>query len=455
MAKVDRTPTPAKVVLPRGNSRRPSKAPSLRPCASVKPAPKPRMPAPLFAPGDVLDDTYEIRGVLGSGANGQVFDARDRRLNRRVAIKTAWPSPPALGELLRKEAQALAAIRHPALVTVYAMGSYEGKDYFAMERVPGVTLEAHARRRRECGEPLTLVESLDVLIALAEGLAAVHRAGIAHRDVKPANVMLAPGNRIVLMDLGLVVPEFEVRRDDAKGTPNYMAPESLLGTIEAGAAHLVDTYALGVLAYWLVVGRLPYEGKTSLAVARHHVESPVPEVAGAPPKLAALITEMLAKDPLARPQQLESVSFRLRAVRAALVAPSAAESAFSVLVVDDDREIAKLVKMYVRSAAPKADVAVASSAAQALEMIRASAPNLMFLDLQMPEMNGIELYMVLRAERLAERCTIVAVSAAAQPADVELLYALGVARFIEKGAQFRVGVSAIAAEVFASTRAET
>ncbi|HEY2369470.1 MAG TPA: response regulator, partial [Polyangiaceae bacterium] len=111
-------------------------------------------------------------------------------------------------------------------------------------------------------------------------------------------------------------------------------------------------------------------------------------------------------------------------------------------------DIAKLVKMTVRSAVPTADVAIATSAKQALDLVRASPPRLLFLDIQMPDMNGVELYMVLRAERLAERTTIVAASAAAKPADVELLYSLGVARFLEKGAAFRAGVAAVAKEIF-------
>jgi serine/threonine-protein kinase len=403
------------------------------------------MPA-IFGVGDVLSDAYEIRRVLGSGANGQVFEADDRLLNRRVAIKAAWPTLSRLGPMLRKEAQALAALRHPAIVSIYAMGVHEGTEYFVMENVLGVTLDEHLKRR---GDKMPLLEALDVLVSLAEGLAAVHRAGIAHRDVKPSNVMLAPGNRVVLMDLGLVLPEFEPTSPIAKGTPNYMAPESILGVIEPGDAHLVDTYALGVLAFLLTCGKLPFEAKTTLAVAQKHVEDPVPPLGdGAPPKLAALVREMLAKDPLARPQQLESVSFRLRAIRSALNVPQEPDAKFRVLVVDDDKDIAKLVKMTVRASLPSADVVVASNAKQALDVVRASPPHLLFLDIQMPDMNGVELYMVLRAERLAERTTIVAASAAAKTADVELLYSLGVARFLEKGAAFRAGVAAVAKEIF-------
>jgi serine/threonine-protein kinase len=447
--------------MPKGKSTRAPAAPTTIPDAliesrvtfapkarSVRPAKPAAMPS-IFTVGDVLNDTYEIRRVLGSGANGQVFEAHDKLLNRRVAIKAAWPTThAALGPMLRKEAQALAALRHPAIVSIHAMSVHEGTEYFVMENVLGVTLDEHLKRRK--GEKMPLLEALDVLVSLAEGLAAVHRAGIAHRDVKPSNVMLAPGNRVVLMDLGLVLPEFEPTSSIAKGTPNYMAPESILGVIEPGDAHLVDTYALGCLAYLLACGKLPYEAKTTIAVAQKHVEDPVPPLGDdAPPKLAALVGEMLAKDPLARPQQLESVSFRLRAIRSAQSsAPQHAAEKFSVLVVDDDKDIAKLVKMTVRAAVPSADVTIATSAKQALEIVRASPPHLLFLDIQMPDMNGVELYMVLRAERLAERTTIVAASAAAKRADVELMYSLGVARFLEKGAGFRADVAAVTKEIF-------
>ena len=403
-------------------------------------------PEDIFPTGELLGGVYEIRGVLGSGNNGQVFEAHDRILNRRVAIKAAWPSDLRLAQLLRKEAQALAAIRHPTLVTVYAMSVHEGVDYFVMELVPGVTLEAHLERHRATGEPLSLDEALDVLISIAEGLAAVHRAGIAHRDVKPGNIMLAPGNRVVLTDFGLVVPEFAAG-PEFMGTPMYMAPETILGEVRPGAAHLVDTYALGVLAFELATGAHPYDATDIAGMIRQHVEVEVPELPGVSPKLAAVIREMMAKDPDARPQQLEGVVWRLRALRTQRTEASARP--FGVVVVDDDKDIARLISMYVRAAAPKAEVTIATGAAAALELVRANPPTLMVIDLMMPEMNGVELYMYLRGERLAEQCTIVAVSAGARPGDVELLYELGVAHFVAKGPELRPRITEITRELYA------
>ncbi|HEX7602149.1 MAG TPA: protein kinase [Polyangiaceae bacterium] len=409
-------------------------------------------PEDIFRTGDLVGGMYEIRSVLGSGGNGQVYEAHDRLLNRRVALKAAWPSDPRLGTLLRREAQALAAIRHPTLVTVHALGVHEGTDYFVMELVLGVTLEDHLARHKKTGEPLGLDEALDTLIAIAEGLAAVHRSGIAHRDVKPGNIMLAPGNRVVLTDFGLVVPEFAAGAEFT-GTPMYMAPETILGEVRPGTAHLVDTYALGVLAFELVTGAHPYDAPDVAGMVRQQVEAPVPELTGVSPKLAELIREMMAKDPDARPQQLEGVVWRLRALRTRRADASA--KAFGVVIVDDDKDIARLISMYVRAAAPKAEVTIATRAAAALELVRAHPPTLMIFDLMMPEMNGIELYMYLRGERLAEHCTIVAVSAGASPGDVELLYELGVAHFIPKGPELRPRITDIARELYALVEAGT
>src|SRR5579883_193649 len=152
---------------------------------------------PAVRIGDVLGGIYELREQIGMGGMGIVFEAHDRLLNRQVAIKVAWRPHP--DYTLRKEGQALAAIRHPSMVTVHAMGEHRGLEYLVMERVTGVTLERHVRDRFTEGAPPTVAEAVSLLAKIADGLAAVHEAGISHRDVKPGNVMLAPRGRIVLI----------------------------------------------------------------------------------------------------------------------------------------------------------------------------------------------------------------------------------------------------------------
>ena len=280
----------------------------------------------LFEIGAVLNDTYELRGMLGQGGMGQVYDAYDRYLSRPVAIKVAWPTVGA--SAVRKEAQALAAIRHPSMVVVYASGTHAGTEYVVMERVPGLTLASHIRRRVSSGKPFLVPEAVEILSAVAEGLAAVHRAGIAHRDVKPDNVMLAPSGRVVIMDFGVFVPEFAIAAHTvASGSPAYMAPETISGTVGGGGGFLVDVYALGVMAFELLTGELPFPGVTAPDVYMKHLSAQVPTVRSrrseVPLALDHLVSALMTKDPSERPQNLDDVAHQLRAM---LVQPAARTS---------------------------------------------------------------------------------------------------------------------------------
>jgi CheY-like chemotaxis protein len=403
--------------------------------------------ADVFAPGEILNDTYEVRGVLGSGGTAQVFEAHDLLLNRTVAIKAAWPDAPA--SLLRQEAQALAVVRHPALVTIHSLGVHRHIDYLVMERIYGVTLAAHLAQKRPTGDAFSIAETVDVLIALAEGLAAVHRAGIAHRDVTPANIMLAPGNRVVIMDFGLVLPEFSASHSIA-GTPQYMAPEAIANSTAAGSGFLIDIYALGIIAYKMLTGEVPFEGASVLDTWQQHLLAPIPDVCqvrfDVPARLGALVTALLAKEPEDRPQSMDHVLWELRALRSRFESRSP-EAVYSVLVVDDDAAIARIVAHGVQKAVPGAEVKVVQDAERALETIRKRPPDVILVDLHMPRMNGIELCMYLRGTHFCDRSTIISVSASASEQDVTLLQQLGISRFIPKGAGLIDKVAQVVREV--------
>jgi serine/threonine protein kinase len=272
--------------------------------------------------GDVLDGTFEIRRLLGQGGMGQVFEAYDRKLHRLVAIKVAWPHVVAS---VRGEALAMAALRHPSVITIFGLGKQDGFEYVVMERIHGVTLEEHAERRRLERSRFSVEEVIELLLGIADGLTAVHRAGMAHCDVKPANVMLA-GNRVVLTDFGIFRPESrrdgeEDHGDVVMGSPPYMAPETITNTVALGEAYLVDVYALGVVAFELLTGMLPFWDPRPVRILQMHVSVPAPDPtllrADVPPRLASLVRAMLAKDPTSRPQQMEEVSWQLRGLLAA------------------------------------------------------------------------------------------------------------------------------------------
>lgn len=386
---------------------------------------------PSFAAGELLAGTYEIVRVLGVGGMGTVYEAHDRALNRRVALKVPQSMRPEIS--LRKEAQALAAIRHPSMVTVYAILKHRDVELLVMELIRGTTLHERIQKQVRAGKQLTIREVLDTLIGIAEGLAAVHASGISHRDVKPSNIMLAPGDRTVLMDFGLFTPEFE-RLETVSGSPEYMAPEIYAATVDPGAGHLVDVYALGVIAYELLTGHPPFRGADALATLGMHERAPIPNVSAersdVPPELAALIGEMLAKTPADRPQGSEDVLGRLRAIRVRQDRRTRAN--FTVLIVDDDRDFAETMRALVRAAVPDAEVNVARDGEAALASVTKQVPTVMLLDLNMPRMNGLELCMAMRGAGLGTDCEIISVNGAVTAKDRELLLRLGVRQTLTK-----------------------
>lgn len=401
---------------------------------------------PLFEAGQVIGGHFEILSLLGSGGMAQVWEARDRELERRVALKVAKPdssAPP-----LRKEAQALAAFRHPSLVTVHAMGQHEGTDFIVMERIFGVSLARKLRERREENRPLTLTEALRILRAIAEGLAVVHRAGLAHRDVKPENVMLTPDGRVVLMDFGLVVPEYDSElRGFVAGSPPYMAPETLRDEVVRGGGPLVDVYAFGATTFELLTFEAPYACAESLNhLFAMHLEGRIPSVRDkrpeVPEELDQLIQEMLAKDPASRPQSAQGIAWQLKGIAWRLMQPvakssipPAADPTVDVLIVEDDDALARIECFYIEALFGKDKVRLrrARDGQEAIDAVRAQAPDLLLLDLHLPKVNGIEVGMQIRGDDLAPETKFVAVSAGAQERDLQLLHLLGFHNFVPKG----------------------
>lgn len=400
--------------------------------------PPPTQPAPseqgVFQQGELLAGNYEIRAVLGSGGMGEVYEAHDRVLNRRVAIKVVRPH--IASDYLLREGRALAAIHHPGIVAVHAMGTHRNVPFLVLERVRGLSLDRMIDERRARGESFGLVEAADLLVAIADALSIVHKAGLSHRDVKPGNVMLAPGGRVVLMDFGLVLPHADrAGHRNVAGSLQYMAPESLTGDLAEGAAQLGDVYALGVLGFELLSGLPPFEGEEPVELYRAKTRTPQPRVTDAradvPAAFADLLAQMMAADAPDRPQGAEAVLWQLRSVRKGLET-SQAPRRFSVLVVDDDEDMRAALSLYVRSAVPDAEVEALGEGRSAIKWVRRRVPDLLLLDLDLPDINGIEVCMLLRGMQLGSACMIVSVSGRATKADVELLQQLGV-RSLEKG----------------------
>jgi serine/threonine-protein kinase len=221
---------------------------------------------------------YEVEAVLGRGGMGVVFKARQLNLNRVVAIKMLlagdYAGPDELARF-RREAEAVAALRHPNIVQVYDAGAVAGRPYFTMECVDGGTL-AH----RLAGKPQPARRAAELVAVLASAVQFAHRSGFIHRDLKPANVLLTADGVPKVTDFGLARPidagPGVTRTGDCVGTPCYMAPEQALG--QAGAVGpSVDIYALGGVLYEVLTGRPPFDGETTAEVIHQVVaEEPAP-----------------------------------------------------------------------------------------------------------------------------------------------------------------------------------
>jgi eukaryotic-like serine/threonine-protein kinase len=221
---------------------------------------------------------YEILGELGRGGMGVVYKARQRGLNRLVALKMVLAGSHAGPEALARfqiEAEAVASLQHPNIVQIYEVGEHLGLPFFSLEYVDGGTL-AHLA----AGKPLPPAKSAQVVEMLARAMAVAHQRGVVHRDLKPANVLLTADGTPKITDFGLAKrlegDSSQTRSGTLMGTPSYMAPEQARGeTREIGPA--ADQYALGAILYELLTGRPPFQGATPLdTLEQVRTQEPVP-----------------------------------------------------------------------------------------------------------------------------------------------------------------------------------
>ena len=412
-----------------------------------EPAPAtPRAPTggPRWQVGDVIaGGAYEITRCLGRGGMGEVYEARDVALARLVAIKVLRDG--IAPGILAFEARALAACRHPGVAAVHCLSRDGERHFLVMERIYGVTLSALLAQRKQSDSPLTVEEALDLLIGVSEALAAIHETGVAHRDLKPDNILVAPRGRVVIVDFGIVAPECERDRDaPLAGTPYYMAPETIAADVSTGEGHLVDLYALGVVAYQLLTGEVPFEGDSPMDVLSQHLVNTAPDVldvrADVPAELALLLAELLQKSPDERPQRIEAVLWRLRAIRGEPHRRARAKR-FRVLLADGDVHALRLAELVVRRVAADADIESVSDGVDALQAATRRAPDLLVLDLDLPRMNGLEVTLALRGTHTLDRAAIVLVGERARPDDVAVMREVGAAHFLKKGASFEAALA--------------
>lgn len=317
---------------------------------------------------------YQIESAIGFGGMGEVYRARDTRLDRIVAIKVLSSSlsvTPELKARFEREARAISALNHPHICHLYDVGSENGTEFLVMEFLEGESLSDRVRRG-----PLPLEQLLNIAVEIADALDKAHRAGIIHRDLKPANIMLTKTGA-KLLDFGLAKPKgalttaapssgsvFSAALTQSSpvsplssagtvlGTVQYMSPEQIGGT-EADARS--DIFAFGMVLYEMVTGKRAFEGKTQASVVGAILAVEPPPVSSlqptAPAALDGIVRLCLAKDPEERFQSIYDVKLQLRllaesgssttsstqaparGIRTAWIALAAAASAFVLAIV--------------------------------------------------------------------------------------------------------------------------
>ncbi|MDB5220048.1 MAG: Serine/threonine protein kinase [Myxococcaceae bacterium] len=246
---------------------------------------------------------YVIEAAIGEGGMGEVYRAFDDKLRRKVALKVLHPDlavPDAAARLVR-EARAAAAFAHPNTIAIYDLGEIDGTVFLVMELISGAPLRAYI------GDPsVPATKKLRWLVDIARGLGAAHKAGLVHRDVKPANVMVSDDGVVKVLDFGLAKPvEAASLNTDVGlvvGTPRYMAPELFTG-IRADARS--DQYAFGVTAYELLAGVHPGSPMGAVPAA---LDTLVPELG---PTVARIIGRTLSRDPADRFASMNEVATAL------------------------------------------------------------------------------------------------------------------------------------------------
>ena len=277
-----------------------------------------REPTEITERDDIVGNrvnVYDCQTLLGAGGMGRVYLAHHSQLHRYCALKILSPSLAAHDfdyvERFKNEGRSAAALIHPNIVTIHATGASDGYHFLEMEFISGRSLQQLVNEEGR----LSPVRATVLACGIAEGLAAAHRANVLHRDLKPDNVLLTKRGIPKIADFGLAKRIHHEDSGHLVGTPNFMAPELLVGTSHS-QAH--DVYALGVCYFLLLTGQLPFVGSTLAELRRRVRDERVPNVRDLAPdvtlEMAECVSLMLAKSPANRPDDGTEAAQLLRAV---------------------------------------------------------------------------------------------------------------------------------------------
>ncbi|MBQ9096987.1 MAG: Stk1 family PASTA domain-containing Ser/Thr kinase [Clostridia bacterium] len=279
--------------------------------------------------GEILDNRYEILEIVGSGGMAVVYKAKCRLLNRFVAIKmlrSELKDDTEFVERFRVEAQSAASLNHSNIVSVYDVGQHDGRDYFVMEFVDGITLKELIKNRQ-----ISWQEACKYAIQICDAIDHAHKKNIVHRDIKPHNIIITNDNVAKVTDFGIaraVTSSTIVRAGNIIGSVHYFSPEQACGGVVDFKS---DIYSIGVVLYEMLAGRIPFDAESPVAIAKMHVdnmpERPSDFNADVPSSVSDIVLKAMSKQPVMRYQSASDFAKDLHAVL---------ESPEAVSIQDDD-----------------------------------------------------------------------------------------------------------------------
>ncbi len=285
--------------------------------------------------GVLVDRRYKVLSRLGSGGMADVFLAEDEQLGRKVALKLLhrrFAADPGFVERFRREAQAAAGLQHPNVVSTYDRGAFEDTYYIAMEYLPGRTLKQLIRQEA----PLEPVRAIDITVQILKAARFAHRRGVIHRDLKPHNVIVDDSDHAKVTDFGIARAGASDMTETGSimGTAQYLSPEQAQGLAVREPS---DLYAVAVVLYEMLTGRVPFDGESAVTIALKHVsEVPPPPRSlnpAIPPDLEQVVMWGLNKKPEDRPQDADQFISVLEQLRDAIEAGARGQETASMSAI--------------------------------------------------------------------------------------------------------------------------
>ncbi|MGA2595799.1 MAG: protein kinase [Bryobacteraceae bacterium] len=343
---------------------------------------------------------YRILSSLGEGGMGHVYLALDTKLGRHVAVKVlagAQAAEPSHLQRFLQEARLASSLSHPNIAYIYEIGEEGGTHFLAMEYVEGESLSARIAKG-----PIPCAEVVAIGAQVADALDAAHSKGIVHRDIKPANIIAGPQGHVKVLDFGLAklqAPSATQQETQVLSTPGavigtvqYMSPEQALGNV---VDYRSDIFSLGAVIYEMCTGRVPFAGNSpSETIARllsGNLEAMARFNYDVPPELDRIVRKCLQKDVEKRYQSARDVAVDLRGLEQTSRPTSQERSTRTSVVIVDDEELARqLVREYLQAFPDIEIVAECGNGFEAVKAIGEHKPDLVFLDVQMPKLDGFE-----------------------------------------------------------------